>query len=171
MKVRDACEADAARIAEISVRSWQEGYRELYPAEYLLALSVDERERRWRARLADPARSPLVLVCTAGSLVIGYLSGGEHRAAPPPGAREAEIYTLYVDPPQWGRGCGAALCQESFARFAAASFEQVVVYALAGNGRAHRFYEKIGFARERGYCGRFEMDGISLPDVRFRRPL
>jgi len=52
--VRTAVVADAPFIARVHVRSWQVGYRGIMPDEVLDAISLEQREERWRQIL--PAR-------------------------------------------------------------------------------------------------------------------
>jgi uncharacterized protein (TIGR02118 family) len=55
--VGDAAAADARAIATVHVRSWQEGYRGIVDDAVLDGLSVDDRERVWRERLAFAVRA------------------------------------------------------------------------------------------------------------------
>jgi hypothetical protein len=51
---------DAAAIAGLHLASYRAAYQDLLPAKFLARLSVEDRERRWRASLADPRRRTLI---------------------------------------------------------------------------------------------------------------
>src|SRR5439155_26243344 len=98
----------------IHVESWQAAYAADLPAEFLRDLSVTGRQRGWRERLAarDPRRS--VLVVTVDGEVTGFACQGVCRdddASPATG----ELWSIYLDPPQWGRGLGRQLHDEAIA--------------------------------------------------------
>jgi hypothetical protein len=50
--VRTAVVADAPFIARVHLRSWQVGYRGIMPDEVLDAISLEQREERWRQILS-----------------------------------------------------------------------------------------------------------------------
>ena len=58
MRVRPATLDDTRGIATVHVRGWQAAYGGILPRKFLDALSVDEREARWRrlARVTMPCR-------------------------------------------------------------------------------------------------------------------
>jgi mycothiol synthase len=58
--------------------------------------------------------------------------------------RTGFIDVLAVAPAEQGRGIGAALLVESFARFAAAGLEQAELGVASDNPRALRLYERVG---------------------------
>jgi GNAT superfamily N-acetyltransferase len=130
--VRPALPDDARAIAEVHVRAWREGYRGLLPPELLEALSVDQRERDWSARLGSGAGA--TLVARRDELVTGFVT-----------LIGREIAALYVDPDRWRRGIGSALLR---AALAAAGEGEVTVWSLADNVAALRFYERFGFVAD-----------------------
>ena len=56
MLVRAATIEDARAIATIHVETWRAAYAGIVPAAHLAALSIDEREVRWRSILAASSR-------------------------------------------------------------------------------------------------------------------
>jgi ribosomal protein S18 acetylase RimI-like enzyme len=52
-----------------------------------------------------------------------------------------ELCALYVDPEQWDRGLGVALVSAAPARLFELGFRNAVLWVLAGNVRAERFYQ------------------------------
>jgi GNAT superfamily N-acetyltransferase len=136
--VRWAGTEDAQAIATIQVESWRAAYRGLVDQDYLDRLAPAERLPRWREGLAEyvwPARG--TLVAEEDGTVVGFanLSTGE----------EAELHAIYVRPDAWGTGAGRALMAEAVRQLAKAGCHEVVLWVLATNERARRFYEKAGW--------------------------
>jgi ribosomal protein S18 acetylase RimI-like enzyme len=140
--IRPATLDDARGIAEVHVRGWQIGYRDYFSTEFLAALSVDERELRWReGTLRDS--SITLLVAVESDRVIGFTSYGLNHDALPPTV--GEMYALYVDPEHWNRGAGTMLITASEAGLADARYESAVLWTLGPNQRTRAFYERRGW--------------------------
>ncbi len=167
-KIRMATPADARRIADISVRGWQEGYRDLMPESFLASLSVEELARRWEQRLGIGSSVPLVAV--EEEEVAGFLASGPSRDEDAR-AGDGEVIALYVDPARWGRGHGRVLWESCHGRMRLDGFREATLWVLEGNVRARRFYEAIGFSLEEGASKQFRGAGFSLGEVRYRRAL
>jgi GNAT superfamily N-acetyltransferase len=135
MRVRAATPEDAKVISEVRVRSWQEAYAHVFPAEALARLDAGELAVYWRERIA------------AGDtlLVTDDLTGFAAIGPSPDPAGAGEVYAIYVDPDRWGTGCGRALMEASLANLRAAGFDEVVLWVLEDNPRARRFYEAGGW--------------------------
>jgi len=61
-----------------------------------------------------------------------------------------ELYALYVTPAWWSTGAGRALMGRVLVCLEADGYRQVVLWVLAGNARARRFYDRAGFAPDGG---------------------
>ena len=57
----------------------------------------------------------------------------------------AELYALYVHPGWWSTGTGRALMDRVLAEVRAEGYPRIVLWVLAENARARRFYERCGF--------------------------
>ena len=66
--VRNARSADAPGIAEVHVASWRAAYAGQLPDRFLRKLSVDERTRSWRSRIAARRADETVLVAVRGEI-------------------------------------------------------------------------------------------------------
>ncbi|MFE1248550.1 GNAT family N-acetyltransferase [Streptomyces sp. NPDC058735] len=166
LRIREMTLADCDRVAEIRVRGWQNAYRGMIPRSYLDRLSVAEDAGRRRAFLARADGDVVNLVAEdAGGAVVGWACHGPYRDGEVLTA-DAELYALYVHPDHIGRGAGRALLAESVARCAAAGRGRLLLWVLEDNGRARRFYERAGF-RADGAEERFEVDGATVPEVRY----
>ena len=81
-----------------------------------------------------------------------------------------ELCALYVDPKQWGRGIGIALVSAARARLFGLGFRNAVLWVLAGNVRAERFYQIDRWAPD-GLRRTDSVWGITVDEVRYHRGL
>ena len=73
VSVRVAWAEDAPAVARLQVRSWQEGYAGLIPAETLAELPVDVFEERWHQAISRPREArERVLVALERASVRGF---------------------------------------------------------------------------------------------------
>lgn len=166
---RPATAADAAAIAEVRIRSWQTGYRDIVPADYLAALSPRAEADRRRARMPAGGPSPGELVAEVDAAVVGWASVGPYRDddAPAPAPDCGEVYAIYVLPQRWGIGAGRALLAYGLDRLAADGLAPVLLWVFGANERARRFYERAGF-RADGPSHDYDVGGAALPELRYR---
>jgi ribosomal protein S18 acetylase RimI-like enzyme len=165
--LRQARRGDELAVAELHVRSWQEAYRGLMPADFLDALDPRQRAGRYTFE-ASGAGAPTTVLA-----VVGEEGGegdpsltncGEVRSGSPlpPSARIAgfvtygasrdedvvglgEVYALYVDPDRHRGGVGRLLMAEARHRLRKSGFTESILWVLIGNDRAARFYEGEGW--------------------------
>jgi RimJ/RimL family protein N-acetyltransferase len=137
LDIRAGSAADAAEIRRVRRESWIAAYTGIIDrgAITLVAVGGD-----------DPA-------------VIGFASFGPERAvvfasypavpqAGGPTALPGELYALYVTPARWSTGTCRALMGSALAALNEAGYPRVVLWVLADNARARRFYERAGFAHD-----------------------
>ncbi|KOV96444.1 acetyltransferase [Streptomyces sp. NRRL B-1140] len=170
VRIREMTLADCDRVAEIRIGGWRSAYRGLIPQSYLDGLSVEEDAERRRAHLSHSDGSVLNLVAEdPGGELVGWACHGPYREGEAL-TEDAELYAIYVHPDQVGRGAGRALLAESVARCSAAGHGRLLLWVLRDNDRARRFYERAGFSAD-GAEEPFEVDGVTVPEVRYARPL
>jgi ribosomal protein S18 acetylase RimI-like enzyme len=164
--IRAATVDDARAIAEIHVAGWRAAYRGQMPDALLDSLSVDARTGKWRGWLAQPATPDhRTWVAEAGGRIAGFSNTGPARGADGrPGA--AEVYAIYLDPAQWGRGIGRDLLAFTVGDLRRRGRTEVSLWVLAGNARARRFYEIAGFAAD-GTEKSEIFGGAPLTEVRY----
>jgi L-amino acid N-acyltransferase YncA len=164
MLIGPATADDARAIAQIHVDAWRAAYVGIVPDEYLAGMSVDERETMWRESIA--AGHPELLVARRADRVIGWVSFGASRAKD---ARPevGEVWAIYLDPQHVATGAGRALWAATRARLAERGFASVILWVLAGNARAIRFYEKAGFSLDAGSAQRFTLGGREIEELRY----
>lgn len=115
-------------------KCWQETYPGLVSQEYLDKFTLEKSEERaflWRDN---------ILVAKEGDRVIGFVGYGGHGPEEPD---MGEVFALYVLPEYHGAGVGRQLMDAALEKLAA--YPKICLWAVKGNGRAVRFYEKNGF--------------------------
>jgi ribosomal protein S18 acetylase RimI-like enzyme len=191
ISVREGGVADIPAVEDVRRASWRAAYAGLIEARHL------ERAIAPRASPPDPSRRTLVAVTRDHPLVVGYASFGPERslpaahlhpdaagsaaggAGPPAGAAPlteaglagatGEVYALYVSPDWWSTGTGRSLMAAALTALSQAGYQRAVLWVLADNARARRFYERAGFAADGAENVLAGLGGVL--EVRYARPL
>jgi GNAT superfamily N-acetyltransferase len=166
-EIRVARPADAPAVAEVHVRSWQAGYRGLLPDAYLDSLRPEDRAARYtfdRGATGDPE----TIVALVEGVIRGFATTGPARGVA--NRDVGEVLALYVDPHCWGRGLGRRLIVEARRRLTAHGFPEAILWVLAGNARAERFYRADGWLPD-GARREAETWGVRAEEVRYVRTL
>jgi mycothiol synthase len=158
--VRPAAVADAAAIADVHTRTWQAAYAHVFGSERLAGMDVEARAVRWRRWLAD---GETAFVAERDGAVVGFVWTGPSRDED----AEGELYAIYVVPDAWGSGAGSALMRAGVEAMRAAGNRDAILWVLADNPRARRFYEREGWALD-GARKDEEFLGLRVPEVRYR---
>ena len=127
-------DAEVRGKAFVHWKCWQVTYPGLVSQEYLDKLTpakCEEMAFRWRDN---------ILVAKDQDRVVGFVGYGHHGPEDP---EIGEVFALYVLPEYQGRGVGRQLMDAAMAALSA--YPRIVLWAVKGNGRAIRFYEKNGF--------------------------
>ena len=161
MLVRPAGVEDAAAIAWVHVRTWQAAYAHAFGAERLAGLDVERRAGFWREWLAGERAN--VFVAEDEGRVVAFASVGANEQEPELG----ELYAIYALPEAWGSGAGPALMAAALAALRAAGFREALLWVLADNPRARRFYEREGW-RADGAEREEELLGVRVVEARYR---
>jgi len=167
MLLRSAEPEDAIAVARVHVRSWQVAYRTLLPADYLDQLRPEDRAQKYDFASLDP-RKPQTIVAVEEGLVHGFATTAPSRDPDLPG--HGELYALYVDPEQWTRGIGVALISAARTRLFRLGFRNAVLWVLAGNTRAERFYQIDRWAPD-GLRRTDSVWGVTVDEIRYQREL
>lgn len=154
-------------VARVHVRSWQVAYRTLLPDDYLDQLRPEDRAQRYDFANTDSLK-PHTIVAAQGGLIQGFATTAPSRD--PNLADHGELYAIYVDPEQWGRGIGAALISAARARLFGLGFQNALLWVLAGNVRAERFYQTDGWAPD-GERRTDTVWGVTVDEIRYHRRL
>jgi GNAT superfamily N-acetyltransferase len=162
---RPATPADLPAIAEIRIRSWQAAYRGTVPQDYLDRLDPAAELQRRRGRPLDGQ-----FVAEHGGRPVGWLYVGPYRADEGeqlPGPTCGEIGAIYLLPDLVGHGVGRALMAYGLGELGRLGLSPVLLWVLAANTHARRFYEKAGFHAD-GTSAEFAVGGATLPELRYR---
>jgi ribosomal protein S18 acetylase RimI-like enzyme len=165
IRVRRATSDDAAAIATVHVHAWQAAYARILPEAFLRSLSIAERTSVWHTRLQE--RPAQTYVAEHAAQVIGWAVVGRSREADAPDTT-GELWAIYVAPEHWGTGAGRALWTQGRTRLEALGCLDAVVWVLADNQRARRFYERVGFAPAPDGTRTIEIGGTAVAEVRLR---
>jgi GNAT superfamily N-acetyltransferase len=164
--VRPATPEDADAIADVHIRSWQEAYTHVFPAEELAGLTETrgERAERWRSTTQEPRPRSHALVAEKEGTVAGFAYAAPSRDE---GGDCGELYMIYVAPEEWGCGAGQALMGEVLGRLREDGFPEAILWVLADNPRTRRFYELSGWEFDGGTKDE-EWLGTLVREVRYR---
>jgi GNAT superfamily N-acetyltransferase len=163
--VRTAVPADAERMAEIHIRSWQKAYQGILPAEFLASLSIETRVERWRIDLASMDESNLALVIENRSSVNGFA-----RLSPSADRNDGEVQAIYLDPDHWRRGWGRQLMTAAEKRLIQLGWRDAILWVLERNEPARRFYEALGWQVE-PHRALLNIGGADVQEIRYRKVL
>ena len=167
MHLRPAEPNDALAVAHVHVRSWQVAYRNLIPDDFLGQLRPEDRAARYDFAASD-VRKPRTILAIEGAAILGFATTSPSRDADLPD--HGELCALYVDPPHWGRGIGAALISAARSRLSGMGFRNALLWVLVGNVRAERFYRADQWVAD-GARRTDSRRGVTLHEVRYQRAL
>lgn len=169
LAIRHARPEDAQALAEVHVAAWKAAYAGLLPDAYLGSLAPGQKLKRWQERFHEA--QTLILVAEDEGRLLGFCFGGACRDADSDPTLCAEIQAIYLLREHWGKGAGRALLERAMAELRGRGFCEAVLWVLRGNLRACRFYERGGFVLDGAAKLKSKGQGITLDEVRYRRPL
>lgn len=137
--IRTAKPTDATGLADVHDTAWRFAYRGILPGVELERM-ISRRGPTWW-RKAITRRVPIV-VLENGGRIRGYVTYGGSRVRTLP--YRAEVYELYVQPEYSGLGFGRRLFRTVQQRLIRRGHDDLVVWCLADNDPACRFYEALG---------------------------
>lgn len=137
MVIRSAVPDDALAVATVHVRAWQQGFKDLLPADYLAKLEPADRARRYTFGITDGSK-PQTIVALIDDAIVGFATTGIVEG-------EALLHALYVDPDRWGSGVGRALIAEAKQDLRKTGKREAFLWSMVGNTRADRFYTADGW--------------------------
>jgi len=147
VKIRRPRYEDAARIAEVHVRTWKQTYEHLLPAGFFTEDHARGRNELWSRILAEPQGKWNVHVAEVAGELVGFaMADAAHPTGPSEPIQDRngepavrELYTLYVLDSHHGAGAGQALLD------ATVGHDPVGLWVAKQNPRAIAFYQRNGF--------------------------
>ncbi len=143
---RWSCPTDDRALAEVHREAWRYAYAGIIPG-LTLERMIARRGPHWWGRMHERGFHALVLDCDAS--LAGYATLGRSRSSTR--GPFGEIYELYLRPECHGCGLGRRLFGEARHELSRNGFERLLVWALAENTMACRFYRAMG-GREVARC-------------------
>lgn len=142
MTIRPARPDDRQAILALWHQGWHQAHAHLVP-EAVLGFRTPDHFALWYDQCAD-----LFHVAEEDSAVLGFVS-----------VKGCEIVKLYVAEKARGHGLAGRLLSHGEALLQAQGIRQAVLFCLAGNGRAERFYAHHGWEISKTIA-----DGLWVPD-------
>ena len=165
VSVRVAWADDAPAIAELQLRTWQEQYADVLPAE-ALPDDLGAATSHWHSSLTRPpdARTR-VLVALERNRVVGFAitTPGADPDCDPIG--DAELMELTVAPGERGKGHGSRLLQAAADTMIADRFRRAVLWVIAGDDAVRTFLTEAGWGPDGAHRG-LDLDGTGTTVVK-----
>lgn len=167
LQIRAARPGEEATIARVHDACWRATYADLLPPTVLRSSTLADREGLWVDLLAIPvaARCAFVAEDAAGAIV-GCAWGGPEESGDP--NYRAELLGLYLLGAHQRRGLGRRLVAAVAGSLGQQGHCALLLWALAENAPARRFYEVLGgrLLRERDT----PLGGIPVREVAYGWP-
>lgn len=137
--IRSARERDAHGIADVHDSAWRDAYRGIIPGRVLEQMISRRGPQWWHSAIIRGSR---LLVLDFDEIIGGYTCYGRNRVPSMPYG--GEIFELYIAPEFQGLGFGKRLFEAARKDLAHHGYSSFLVWALADNDRAVRFYTTLG---------------------------
>jgi len=147
VSVRVAWADDAAAVASLQVRAWQEAYADQLPSEMLAELPVDRFETAWLESIARPKEArQRVLVALERATVRGFAATAPATDADANPAVDAEVTEFVVDPAHRHAGHGSRLLHAAADTMQSDRFTRATLWLNAANDELRGFLTEQGWA-------------------------
>ncbi|MEN9660063.1 MAG: hypothetical protein RL571_3528 [Pseudomonadota bacterium] len=168
IQISPACVEDAPAIAAIHIQAWQAAYKDIIAADYLAALSLEQRTTMWQQKIAKGDST--LLVAKLNHTLLGWLSYGPSRDQDA-SAIDAEIWAIYVTSEAWSSGEGRALVLQAKILLQASGFKTCSLWVFPQNDRAIKFYTAAGVVHDGVAAKSFTLGSQTRQEIRFISPL
>ena len=158
--VRPVRDVDAEALGRVHAKCWHETYDHLISKAALESVSPRRLAELWTHWAVQGPEFRMSAALVEGEIV-GFVGSGPARDKDAPRARE--LYFIYLLSAFQGTGIGQKLFDA-----AVADGEPVYLWVADDNPRAHRFYQRNGFALD-GASHTEPFLGETLTEVRFVR--
>ncbi|RAY11995.1 GNAT family N-acetyltransferase [Actinomadura craniellae] len=149
--VRPARRADVAAIADIQVRAWRQGYRDIVPEPVLAEMTGPAALPVWRERWTEAATAPPsgrhgVLVAVANDLVVGFAAYAPAEDADQDPQAAAELVALLADPVHERAGHGSRLLAATVDLLREDGCATLLTWVFEEHEAMRRFFGSAGWA-------------------------
>ncbi|MCW2854137.1 MAG: GCN5-related N-acetyltransferase [Nocardioides sp.] len=165
VSVRIAWADDALAIAGLQLRTWQEQYAGVLPAE-ALPQDVEAAAAAWQDSLRKPqdARNR-VLVALERNRACGFVIVGPAADPDCDPVADGEMQELTVAPDERGKGHGSRLLQAAVDTLLADRFTRAVTWTMATDDATRVFLSEAGWAPD-GAHRTLDLDGSGTTQVK-----
>jgi GNAT superfamily N-acetyltransferase len=146
IELRRATPDDAEAVASIWRGGWRDGHLDNVPDELVAARTPESFRTRAAERVGD------TVVAVVGGAVAGFVM-----------VVDDEVEQVYVSSRHRGTGVAAALLGEAERRVRTNGYERAWLAVVAGNARARRFYERMGWTDEGAFDYSAASAGTTIP--------
>ena len=164
---RNAVPADAATVAALARRTFDETFGHLYAPEDLALFLGGLTGASYAEELSNPAFA--IRLVKVGDEVVGYAKIGPPSLPFTPPAKAIELRQFYVLAPFHGGGIAPALMNWVIAEARARGMSALYLSVFTDNHRARRFYARYGFEEVGPYA--FKVGNHEDEDIVMRRAL
>ena len=146
-QIRAAVPEDAAKCADIHMRSWEFAYRDCVPMDIIESRNAG-RPAKWRKMLETS--KDIHYVAVYDNVIVGCVTINPTGDSDLP-ETAYELSSLYLDPDYVGKGFGRLMMDWAKGEIASRGYRAIALWVLDKNYRAKAFYEKCGFKPD-GKC-------------------
>ncbi|HET6729741.1 MAG TPA: GNAT family N-acetyltransferase [Jiangellaceae bacterium] len=146
IELRRATLDDAEAVASIWRDGWRDGHLGNVPDELVAARTLESFSSRAAQRVGD------TVVFVVGGAVAGFVM-----------VVDDEVEQVYVSSRHRGTGVAAALLDEAERLVRSNGHERAWLAVVAGNARARRFYERMGWTDEGAFDYPAANAGSTIP--------
>ena len=146
-RLRRASRVDAPAAAMVATASFLCAfYEDLAVADMLAHCAKNNSPEKFAEWIADAASVVRLAEHPETNAPIGYTVLTAPELPVPPRAGDIELKRIYLLPPAWGTGLAGRLVELACDDARALGHDRILLGVYGKNFRAHRFYEKQGFA-------------------------
>ncbi|MER7415279.1 GNAT family N-acetyltransferase [Micromonospora peucetia] len=165
--LRPAAEADLMPVGALHQRSRVAAYASFLPPEALAEPGPDAMGRYWVERWRWERDGHRMTVAERDGRLVGFsYLGPDDEDDPATGLLNA----IHLDPAEQGRGTGRALMVDALDAMRARGWSRAVLWVLAPNASARRFYERGGWTPT-GTARDEQIGPAVTSQLRYTRPL
>ncbi|GAP13754.1 sortase [Longilinea arvoryzae] len=142
--LRVATLEDAPGIARVHVESWKTTYAGLMPESILANLSLEKRTQNMERFLRSQPEHAVTIVTEEDGCIVGFAQCGLNRDLEMDPAFAGELYGIYLLKEWQHQGLGKQLVKTASRFLLSHALKSMIVWALASNQPACRFYAALG---------------------------
>lgn len=143
MRVRPAEPAEATAIARVHDACWRATYQGMMPDSVIAGSAFADREAMWGRLLGTPVAQRCAYVAEdAAGAIVGCAWGAREESGD--AVYRGELYGIYLRAEHQRHGLGRRLLRAVAANLLAQGYPSLLLWALAANHPARRFYEALG---------------------------